>query len=576
LPDGEHSFAVVKFPVFDAGGDVISIGGIALDITRRKAAEHALAQAVEAKDSALRELSAVLDAIDYGILFMDSDLVVRTSNRAFREIWNIPDGFDDRRQNFRDALKIARDRGLHEIGDDQWEDYIAARIEAIERGSIEPTEMRLANGKVIQYQCIALPDGGRMLTYFDITNLKEVEEALRESEQRLVDAIESISEAFALCDADDRLVIANSRYRAMFFPGREDLVAEGDSVESLVRKSVESGMIDLGEQDAETFVAQRMARHAEPGAPILLHQSNGLWVQVDERKTEDGGTVTVGTDITGIKQAEIELRKARDQANRSTQAKSQFLANMSHELRTPMNAIIGFTRLVMRRAKDDLKPKQYENLEKILVSAEHLLALINDILDLSKIEAGQMSVYPLDFKVDAVVGDSLRTVDALVHNKRLRLVEDIEPDLQPIYSDQDKLRQILINLLSNAIKFTNEGEVKVTARQQDSNIVIQVSDTGAGIPKIALNLIFQEFRQVDASSTRKHGGTGLGLAITRHLVQLLGGDITVDSTFGVGSTFTVTLPQRYTGPKVAPANGEATEDAAPPTADNRPSSSKSP
>jgi len=563
MDDGEHSFAVVKFPIIETGGEITAIGGIALDITRRKAAEQALAQAVQAKDTALQELSAVLDTIDYGILFMDSKLDVRTTNSAFRQILSIPKNIDERKLSFRDALEIARDRGLHDVDEDQWEDYVAARIEAVERGSIEPTEMRLANGKILQYQCIALPDGGRMLTYFDITNLKEVEEALRESEQRMVDAIESISESFALCDAEDRLIIANSRYREMFFPGNENLVVEGDTVENLVRKSVESGLIDLGGQDAEAFITERMTQHAQPSAPILLHQTNGLWVQVDERKTEDGGTVTVGTDITDIKQVEIELRKARDQATRATQFKSQFLANMSHELRTPMNAIIGFTRLVMRRAKQNLEAKQYENLEKILASAERLLALINDILDLSKIEAGQMKVYPTDFDLDSVIGDSLRTVEPIVRGERLRLIQDIEPALPPVYSDQDKFRQILINLLSNAIKFTDEGAVTVTARRRDANIEIQVSDTGIGIPEEALDLIFQEFRQADDSSTRRHGGTGLGLAITRYLVKLLGGDITVESIFGKGSTFTIIMPQCYTAAEASSPGDDAEEDPSP-------------
>ena len=243
--------------------------------------------------------------------------------------------------------------------------------------------------------------------------------------------------------------------------------------------------------------------------------------------------------------AQSQLVAAKDEATQATQAKSQFLANMSHELRTPMNAIMGFTRLVMRRSKEDLQTKQYENLGKILISAEHLLALINNILDLSKIEAGQTEIHPADFSLEFLVDGCLHTLEPLVESNRERLVKEIEPDLPMLFTDEDKLKQILINLLSNAVKFTEEGTITLASRCHDGAIVITVRDSGIGIPEDALEEIFEEFQQVDSSSTRRHGGTGLGLAITRHLSELLGGHISVQSRVGVGSTFTVTVPRRY-------------------------------
>ncbi len=243
-----------------------------------------------------------------------------------------------------------------------------------------------------------------------------------------------------------------------------------------------------------------------------------------------------------VDQRTAELATARDEAVRSNQAKSQFLANMSHELRTPMNAIIGFTRLVMRRGKKDLAQQQYGNLEKILLSANHLLALINDVLDLSKIEAGHMEVRHGAFDLEALVDLCLRTVEPTIGNKAVTLRKGEIDGLPTIISDQDKLKQILINLLSNAVKFTSEGEVVVDAKRQGNAVSIFVRDSGIGIPKEAQSLIFEEFRQVDSSSTRQYGGTGLGLSITRHLVHLIGGDIAVDSLPGHGSTFTVTVP----------------------------------
>jgi signal transduction histidine kinase/CheY-like chemotaxis protein/HAMP domain-containing protein len=240
-----------------------------------------------------------------------------------------------------------------------------------------------------------------------------------------------------------------------------------------------------------------------------------------------------------------ELQETNRQLEDASRHKSEFLANMSHELRTPMNAIMGFTRLVMRRGKSILPTREYENLGKILISAEHLLALINDILDLSKIEAGRMEVHSGSVDLEPLVDLCLRTVEPLVKSERLRLVKNIEPGLAPLFTDQDKLKQVLINLLSNAVKFTEDGTITVMARQRDGAIAIDIADTGIGIPSDKLELIFEEFRQVDSSTTRRYSGTGLGLSISRHLARLLGGNITVQSAVGSGSTFTVLLPFQY-------------------------------
>ena len=235
----------------------------------------------------------------------------------------------------------------------------------------------------------------------------------------------------------------------------------------------------------------------------------------------------------------VELNQQLEQANR---LKSQFLANVSHELRTPMNAIIGFTRLVMRKTDGQIAPLQHANLQKVLISADHLLELINGLLDLSKIEAGHMDVALVRFEFKELLHVAAATVEPLLKPDRVRFVIEIDPDLPPLHTDREKLKQILLNLLSNAAKFTDEGVIKVAAWRTGNRLTLAVSDTGIGMPREALDYIFEEFRQVDMSSTRKHGGTGLGLAIVRRLTHLLGGDVTVESELGRGSTFTVTLP----------------------------------
>ena len=237
-----------------------------------------------------------------------------------------------------------------------------------------------------------------------------------------------------------------------------------------------------------------------------------------------------------------EIQEKNLQLEAANRHKSQFLANVSHELRTPLNSIISFTRIVLRRTEGKLENLQKENLQKVLISSDHLLNLINELLDLAKIEAGRMEAFAETFKLDDVVRMATTTVEPLLRNGRVKLVTDIAPDIPPLKTDRDKLKQSVINLLSNAVKFTEDGEVKVAAWRDNGSLKLTVSDTGIGMNQEALRYIFDEFRQADMSSTRKYGGTGLGLAIVKKFINLMGGEIVVESEEGKGSKFTITLP----------------------------------
>jgi predicted ATPase/signal transduction histidine kinase/tRNA A-37 threonylcarbamoyl transferase component Bud32 len=242
-----------------------------------------------------------------------------------------------------------------------------------------------------------------------------------------------------------------------------------------------------------------------------------------------------------LAQATQDAEAARAIANQANEAKSAFLANMSHELRTPLNAIIGFTRIVRRRSNDALPDRQLHNLDRVLVSAEQLLSIINTILDIAKIEAGRMEVQAAQFNLATVVDLCVTAVQPSL-KPGVAIVKELPADLPVIYSDQDKIRQILINLLGNAAKFTAHGRVTIQAVPEGDTLAITIQDTGIGIPADALPRIFEEFEQASPAIRQQYDGVGLGLALSRSLARLLDGRITVESTPGVGSAFTLTIP----------------------------------
>ncbi len=273
------------------------------------------------------------------------------------------------------------------------------------------------------------------------------------------------------------------------------------------------------------------------------------------------------------------VEEARAAAEHANQAKSSFLANMSHELRTPMNAIIGYTEMLTEDAEDLGQDDFIPDLQKILAAGKHLLALINDVLDLSKIEAGKMTLFLEEVEVESLIDDVTTTIQPLVDKNSNRLIVDLDPRARTLRADETKVRQTLFNLLSNASKFTDKGtitlEVRRLARAGTDWLAFKVADTGIGMSAEQMARVFEEFTQADSSTTRKFGGTGLGLTISKKFCQLMGGDIAVESEEGHGTTFTVGLPAVVSDqpapeaataaapPAAAPPAASETEDAAP-------------
>ena len=256
----------------------------------------------------------------------------------------------------------------------------------------------------------------------------------------------------------------------------------------------------------------------------------------------DGMANHVETLLESLEARIVEAQEARTAAEQANQLKSQFLASMSHELRTPLNSIINFTRILSSGMRGPVNEGQLDYLGRVCHSGEHLLGLINDILDLSKIEAGRMELVKEPLQIGEVVQSVMATAVGLTKDKPIELRQEIEADLPVIEADRTRVRQILLNLLSNAAKFTEQGSITVRAMRMDDYLVVHVVDTGIGIAREHLSAIFEEFRQVDGGSNRRYEGTGLGLPICRHLVELHGGRLWVESSPSIGSTFGFSLP----------------------------------
>jgi len=299
---------------------------------------------------------------------------------------------------------------------------------------------------------------------------------------------------------------------------------------------------------------------AEATKHTAAGRSGQLSHGVGQRRRKDGSPVdvehyTIPVIVGGEKVGAMalyhdvgELLAARRAAETASKSKSQFLANMSHELRTPLNAIIGYSEMLQEQAEEEGAGAYVPDLEKIRAAGRHLLSLINEVLDLSKIEAGRMEIFVEPFSVEGMVRDVATTVQPLVEKNGNRLVVDVDGAGGEARADVTKMRQVLLNLLSNASKFTDHGEIRLTVGRAGGDLLYEVKDSGIGMTPEQSGKLFEAFAQAESSTSKNYGGTGLGLAISRQFCRLMGGDITVASAPGKGSTFTVRVPLRVESP----------------------------
>ena len=521
------------------GGRIVRLVGAFQDISNRRSLEDALRQRSEM-------MTTVLENLPCGLSVFDGDLNLVAVNSQFRQLLDFPDHlFPADSTRFEDFIRFNAARGEYGSGD------VQAQVERIVAKAREPAqahqfERDRPDGTALEVRGAAMPGGGFVTTYTDISARRAAQAEVQRSAQLLRTAIDAIDEAFVLFDADDRLVFCNDKY-LQTYAALAEVIKPGNSFEQIIRHGAERGLYPAANQGVEEWVAQRMAAHRAANSSLIQRQADGRSMRIVERRLADGHTVGFRIDIS-------ELVRATDAAEAASQAKSQFLANMSHEIRTPMNAILGMLQLLRRT---ELSARQADYAAKTEGAARSLLLLLNDILDFSKVEAGKLALEAHPFSLDQLLRELAVILSANLGDKPVELLFDIDPALpRQLVGDALRLQQVLINLCGNAIKFTAQGEVRLSlsalrCEQGQLRLQLSVSDTGIGIAPEHLDQVFDGFAQAEASTTRRFGGTGLGLSICRRLVALMGGTLSVQSRLGQGSCFQCQIDLAVAGPDAA-------------------------
>ncbi len=549
-PDGRVTWAsTTKLPLRNRDGAIIGTFGISRDITHLKQTEKSLSDSETLYHSLVEALPVCLFRKDRNSRFTFANgpfcaelkmslaqLIGKTDKDLYPAELAEKYMSDDRR--VMESGQVFEAVEEH-IGPDGGSSYV----------SVLKVPLRDSNHQVIGMQGI----------FWDVTPRMRAEEALRqakqfaeENEKRTRLIVDSAYDAYIAMDAKGLIIDWNIQAELIFGWPREEAINQ-PLHELIIPPSYRATHVVGIQRFLETGVGPLLNRRIE--VPALRRDGSEFPVEMTISPIRYGSDWIFSAflhDITARKQAEAELRQARDAAEAASQAKSEFLANMSHEIRTPMNAIIGLTELLL---DTPLTVEQRDYLETVKKSADALLSVINDILDFSKIEAGKLELEYSPFDMRDTLGDTLNTLALRAHQKGLELACHIAPEVpETVVGDPVRLRQILINLVGNAIKFTDRGEVVVDVQFQGTEsgtplsepapstpdscwLHFSVRDTGIGIPADKQAMIFDAFAQVDSSTTRRYGGTGLGLAISSRLVKRMGGRIWVESDLGKGSTF---------------------------------------
>lgn len=500
--------------------------------------------------AAQNQLMEAIESISEGFSLYDTGDRLVLANSKYREMEATIAELLVPGVSFATLARAGAEAGLYAEAVGQVEAWVQRRLEQHHHPQ-GPVERQLVNGRWLQIREYKTLDGGIVAIQSDITERKRAEAALRASEALYKTLFDNAPVAIFTKNRDGYYTSANTGLLQYWEPlsplGQRDVDLLSPEIATPLREN-DLQVMELGQEQAmeENFITGQGEYRTVLSRKVPLRDHDGHIT----------GILGISVDITERKQTEEELQRAKEAAESANRAKTQFLANMSHELRTPLNAIIGYSEILQEEAEDRNLVDFVPDLEKIQAAGKHLLALISDVLDLSKIEAGKMELYLESFNLFEMIQDVGSTIRPLVEKNGNRLIVECADTLGSMHADLTKTRQILFNLLSNAAKFTENGTVTLAVTHQAGPeggashlaapgfMIFQVTDTGIGIPGEQLETLFNAFTQADPTTTRKYGGTGLGLAITRHFCRMMGGDINVESQPGEGSVFTVWLPAR--------------------------------
>ena len=376
----------------------------------------------------------------------------------------------------------------------------------------------------------------------DVSDRKRIEAEARRANAFLLSAVDSIQDAFVLYDEEDRIVLVNSTFREMLGRTLQGPVV-GRLFTELVDRSIADNVFDLGDETPAQFRARWYAYHQLPNGALEVRTRTGRVLRIVDRPTAEHGTVSVMLDMTEEHLRADELRRARETAEAASAAKSEFLASMSHELRTPLNAVLGFAQLLQRDKKQPLSERQLERIEHVLRGGEHLLKLIDEVLDLSRIEAGGVTISAEPVTLPEVLHEVMTTLEPMAQRAGVTVSLAVLPaSLAPVIADRTRLAQILMNFGSNAIKYNRSGgHVRFDVTRGSESIRITVVDDGIGIPPDKRGKIFEPFHRA-GQETGPIQGTGIGLAISKRLAELMKGRVGFESEADKGSAFWVEVP----------------------------------
>ncbi|NIA67820.1 PAS domain S-box protein [Pelagibius litoralis] len=531
---GRQYWSISGVPLFEEDGLFLGYRGTGRNLTDEY---HARRMAFEAQDLLLQAVESFTAAV----ALFDADDRLLLFNQSYLDFHRYSSETIGPGMPFEELLRTQIKHGLIPAAFGREEDWLAERMER-HRNPGEEFEVERSDGSWLRVREERTANGGIFFTATDVTETKAIERAEREIRDRLRAVIDHLPAGLTMKDQDGCYMLVNQQFQDLY--GLQERKLLGDTDFKHFRQS-----------EAEVFNAQDR-NVLKTGVPMDVEmevtRADGdmMFAMITRFPVLDsvGEAIGVGgihVDITELKEKEQQLRIARDEAERANRAKSAFLANMSHELRTPLNAIIGFSEIMEQGLFGPLgNPHYSEYAEDIRRSASHLLSLISDILDLSKIEAGRMELHEESIDVAAVVQSCLTIVKESASNGSLELEADLPDSLPQLHADKRSIRQILLNLLSNAIKFTPAGGlVRAEAFVEPSGeFALVVHDNGIGMAEEDIEIVLQPFGQVEGAHTRSHDGTGLGLPITKSLAEMHGGKMIVQSKVGEGTAITLRFP----------------------------------